>query len=322
MDALEKYPSNILLIGLFIIFLMLHLYLSKSVSIDTGSRNPVPARQKLQIRLNPPTIKKANPGKLEKSKREQKVLKTERRKRSFPVLNPKKLEISQKNRVERKLKNPAIAVIRQETKLFAKAADQKDRVIKSRVNAESIVTPKSEKTLAEDVRKEPVKIRDEPVERVKKQPAFKTKPDQTLVKKTPVLKEEEKSLALTQDQVESTNKAVRLSGNLIPTPVKPVVNWNQLVKQFISEVDVSDYYPALSRRRRQQGVVVLNLVLEGNMEVTGIFIKRKSKYPRLDKAALVLMKENKKSLEKILGLKSVSLKNPVSLYLPVHFALR
>ncbi|MBU2513749.1 TonB family protein [bacterium] len=313
MDAIEKYPSYLLLIGLLSVFLWLHLHLFNNVHMGLGPGVSAPVKQTLHIRIDPQPRQEINSLKPAESKRPKKVSRSEKQAKTIPDSKPLKMINQQERKIVYKAEKPDLTVYPQMKVLLAKTDNGK-------------ITPKIPDIYANGVvekKEKPIEEKSEKMEESQK----KVKAEKVLpiTNKTAISDEEMLPLSVIRELPEPTiqsaqqSKASKESDDVL---AKPDVDWNQLLKQFISQIDVSDYYPALSRRRRQQGVVVLNLVLEGNMELTSISIKKTSQYPRLDKAALALMEENRKNLKKILGLNPVLLENPISLHLPVHFALK
>lgn len=96
---------------------------------------------------------------------------------------------------------------------------------------------------------------------------------------------------------------------------------NRLVQDFLSMVDVSDYYPNSARRRRQQGVTVVQLVLNENPKIADIRVFKSSRHRSLDRAALELVRDHQGELESELKQKNVLLSRSLKLNLPIHFRL-
>jgi len=106
------------------------------------------------------------------------------------------------------------------------------------------------------------------------------------------------------------------------TAQQPQIDWNMLVNQFISRINIQEYYPSAALRRRQQGTVTLRVGLSQRIEVEAVDIADSSRYASLDNAALDLIRTNRGQLEAILRAGGVKVKNSTVLRLPIQFRLR
>lgn len=282
METLDRYPPRLLLSGLFILAILVHVWIISGMTQETTNRASITMKQTVRMKLRNTWKPPGQPANMQPTE-------------TAPIRPIIEKPVPRKpiNPVEKK---------------------QQDQIVKK-------PAPIPMKFLEPEQKAQPVKKEIRPTNKdvqLAKEivgPAEQPPPD--------LLK-----LEATQDQPAETLTSP--GTERIPPQQQPSVkqqegidvDWNKLIKQYIEQIDILDYYPSRARRKRQQGIVIICITLSKEARVKTVAIDRSSRYASLDKAALELIQTNRRALEKILGSKKLFLKETVQLRLPIRFALR
>jgi len=94
------------------------------------------------------------------------------------------------------------------------------------------------------------------------------------------------------------------------------------LQSFIDDIDRQAYYPRIARRRGQQGLVVVGLLISDSTRLDEVRLIRSSSFSTLDQAALRLIQDHRQALEDIIGRQSGSLTGSLQIHLPIRFSLQ
>jgi TonB family protein len=95
----------------------------------------------------------------------------------------------------------------------------------------------------------------------------------------------------------------------------------QLFQQHLARIDLLSYYPRSSRRKREEGVVIIGLVLTETAVLSRLRLLRSGGHPKLDLAAIRLMNDQKERLRDSILASGISLERALQLSVPIRFHL-
>ncbi len=332
-----------ILLGLIPVLLILHSRIMSSISIEMSPKTGSPQKSVISLQLRKPG--KVKPvGKARDSLKKEASLQPEDK----PLLAQKLPEALTKssnhqNRTQKKAKVTVSThdLMRSPVSLVDKPAPVKANPAVAREEKKNEESP-LEEAIVETFNDDPADAEEltptgnEPVISAKKTDAEQITQESISEEVASPPQKENKRIMVTDRNTGSVSTSILpdkdsdlkpvsregTGGAVQQKAVNPHYDWNKMISGFMNTIDIMDYYPVSSRRRRQQGVVVLSLVLNEQISIQNIEIARSSRYPGLDKAALGLLESNRYLLEKSFRTTGVVLQKSVQLRLPIRFVLK
>ncbi|MDT8447898.1 MAG: TonB family protein [bacterium] len=149
-------------------------------------------------------------------------------------------------------------------------------------------------------------------------PPSQTKPTaETLKNKLP-----KKSVATEPAMSQHTEPEPEAEAQNQADPAPNPEELKNLILAYLTQVDLNRYYPRASRKRGEEGVVSVRVVWGPQLEITELDLAQSSRYPRLDAAALELLKEHRGDIAQVLRQRHPDSQLKGELLLPIRFSLQ
>lgn len=207
------------------------------------------------------------------------------------------------------------------TKEEHKVSNQKQRMIKISFNS-TLIEVKKQTKIEKRIEKTPLEKNSKQIKKVIKKSPNKILPDIKKTNKHTSKKLAKKIVKKQEKKIRQEKRAKNIIKNMtekvmISSKIKQKIKENYLSK-IQKMIEENKYYPKKAKRLKQEGIVIVEFNIHKNGSIHSLYLKSKSSYKRLNKAALATIKQ----IKQFAPIPNELNKNTLKITVPISFIIR